>query len=362
MADRDIDGATFVRAYALGVDVAARLRLATTAMLNETGFATNTYAPFAAATAAAVIFGLDHQQTYDALGWAYAQCAGSVQAQQSSGSTLHVHHGLAASTGLQAAVLARAGLPGTPEFLTGKFGFFHNYCRDRFDLARATEGLGCRFEVERVSPKLYPSGRVTHGAVDAALALYHEAGVRPEEIKGITIRYSRLGYTMTCEPASERRYPTRAHHATFSLYYNVATALAHGRVDLDSFTDSAIADATTRAVSETIEVVIDESIHALLPIVMEARLTSGETITRTVTELAGSPESPASWARYLEKFYHCVDHAAVPIDAESREQMVKAASSLAEFSNLRVELLPALAGPSGADARREPGPESGARS
>lgn len=337
-----VDGATFLAAFVAGVDVSTRLRLGTTALLHETGFATNTYAPFAAAATAAVILGLDAEQTYDALGWAYAQCAGSVQAQQGGGSTLHVHHGLAASTGVQAALLARAGLPGTPSFLTGKFGFFHNYCRGGLDESRALDGLGERFEIERVSPKLYPSGRVTHGAIDAALELYHEDGVRAADIERVVVYYSRLGYTMTCQPEDERRFPSQPHHATFSLYYSVASALAHGTVDLDSFTATAIADESTARVNERIEVHVDESVSTLLPIRIQVELADGRVVERRVDALKGTPERPVDLKAYIEKFHQCADHAAIKIPLEQRDHIIGSIRGLAELEDIPTDLVAAL--------------------
>src|SRR3954447_22346928 len=52
------------------------------------GLAANSYAPFAAAVAAARILGLRGDAFYQALGWAYAQCAGAVQLQQAGRSAL----------------------------------------------------------------------------------------------------------------------------------------------------------------------------------------------------------------------------------------------------------------------------------
>lgn len=77
-----VSGRDFVTAYVLAADLVARLRLAPLKKVGSTGFAANTFAPFAAATAAGLILGLRGQSLYDALGWAYAQAAGAVQLQQ----------------------------------------------------------------------------------------------------------------------------------------------------------------------------------------------------------------------------------------------------------------------------------------
>ena len=104
-----VSGREFLTAYVLAADLVSRLRLAPTRKVGGTDFAANTYAPFAAATAAGWLLGLRDDGLYAALGWASAQAAGSLQLQQGGTSTLHVHHGLAAATGMQGALLARQG-------------------------------------------------------------------------------------------------------------------------------------------------------------------------------------------------------------------------------------------------------------
>jgi len=102
-------GRELIVAYALGADLNARLRMASQQRSGENSFAANTYAPFSAGTVAAKLFGLTGMAMYNTLAWAYTQCAGGLQLQQSGQSALHIHHGLAASTGLQAALLAKQG-------------------------------------------------------------------------------------------------------------------------------------------------------------------------------------------------------------------------------------------------------------
>jgi len=229
-------GRDLIAAYVLGADLNARLRLATTRLSGETGFAANTFAPFSAATVSARLLGLTGQAMYDALAWAYAQAAGALQLQQSGSSALHIHHGLAASTGLQAALLAQQGLPGPDDYLTGKFGFYGAYNGGQYDESKLTDGLGRRFEITQMSVKLHPGGRVTHPQVEAALVLQAEESFRAEDVEEVVVVYGPRGFKMTCQPEAERRLPDSPQHAKFSLYYVVACALARGHVDLEDFT------------------------------------------------------------------------------------------------------------------------------
>lgn len=297
-----VSGRDFLTAYVLAADLTARLWLAPRKKVGGTGFAANTFAPFAAATAAGLILGLRDQALADALGWAYAQAAGAVQLQQGGHSTLHVHHGLAAATGVQAALLAREGFPGAHEFLTGKFGFYNAYENGAYDPRAITDALGERFEITRVSVKQYPSGRVTHGPIDAALALKRAVGFEAEEIDDVVVVYTTGGFNMTCEPAAERRVPVSVQHAKFSLYYNVACALARGHVGLDDFTPEAVADPRVRQLAAMVRVTVDPEMTRLIPPgIVTVRLRDGRKFDKRVDDLKGTPArgGPGGGDRYL---------------------------------------------------------------
>ena len=137
-----VSGREFLTAYVLAADLVSRLRLAPNRKVGVTDFAANTYAPFAAATAAGWLLGLRDDGLYAALGWAPAQAAGSLQLQQGGTSTLHVHHGLA-PRGVQGALLARRATRDMEHFLTGSFGFLSRLragrLRGRHDHRRARE-------------------------------------------------------------------------------------------------------------------------------------------------------------------------------------------------------------------------------
>lgn len=319
----DVSGRDFLAAYVLAADLVARLRLAPMRKVGASAFAANSYAPFAAAAASARLLGLRGQQMYDALGWAYAQCAGAVQLQQGGGSTLHVQHGLAAGTGLQAALLARQGLPGTEEFLSGKFGLFNAYEGGNYDPAVVLDGLGQRYEITRVSVKLYPCGRVIHPPVEAALRLREAAGFDAHDIESVVVVYTRGGYTMTCEPEPQRRIPSSVQHAKFSLYYNVACALARGRVDLEDFTPAALADERVRQLIPRIHVEVDPSLTQVIPPgVVTVRLKDGREMHRRLEHVRGTPEDPLSFDDCVAKLRRCLAFAARPLDPDKVEAAI----------------------------------------
>ena len=308
-----VNGRDLLLAYALAADFAARLRLASHHGPGESAFAGATYAPFSAAAISAKLLGLKGSEMYNALAWAYAQCAGALQLQQSGNSALHVQHGLAAATGLQATLLARQKLPGPDDFLTGKFGFYAAYDGGPPDLGRMFDGLGERYEVTQVSMRRYPCGRVTHPAIEAAIALHTEEKIVPEEIQDVSVIYSARAFRMTCEPESERRIPTTPQHAKFSLYYCVARGLAKGRVGLGDFTEETVTDPVVRDLCAKISVEIDPLIRGKPGGDVTVTLKDGRKLRRQVPITKGTPQRPCSYEEYAEKFRDCVTFAAKPI-------------------------------------------------
>jgi len=332
-----VNGRDFLAAYVIAADFVSRLRMAARRKVGSSAFAANSFAPFSAAVAAGRLLGMKGEALHHTLGWAYAQCAGSVQLQQGGTSALHIHHGLAAATGVQAALLARHGLPGTEEFLTGKFGYYNAYEGGNYDPDILMDSLGKRFEITNVSIKQYPSGRVTHGPIDAALSLRDEEKIDPEEIVDITVRYTKGGYNMTCEPADKRRVPTKVQHAKFSLYYNVACALARGHVGLEDFTPEAIADEDVRSLAAKVNVVIDPEIKRVIPPgIVTVRLRDNRILQRTIEYPKGTPENPVTFGDCAMKFRQCLNFSAKPLEQSKAEAVIDLVASLESVKDFRV--------------------------
>jgi 2-methylcitrate dehydratase PrpD len=330
-----ISGRDLLTAYVLAADLSARMRLAAAHRSGESGFAANTYAPFQAAALAAKLLGLQGQAMYDALAWAYTQCAGGLQLQQSGESALHVHHGLAGAEGLQAALMARHGLPGPDECLTGRFGFYCAYDGGLPNVEKFVDGLGERYEVTQVSMKQYPSGRVTHPPVEAALALHHEHALDPAQIAEVVVHYGPRGFKMTCEPEAERRLPTNPQHAKFSLYYNVACALVRGHVGIADFTPEALADETVRAVAAKIRVPIDPAPRSNRPARVIVRLRDGRELERDFPHLRGTPENPVSFDDCADKLRAALPFAARPLDPARIETAIGLVRELESVDDVR---------------------------
>lgn len=311
-ADRACTGAEVVQAVALGNELLCRLG----SILRPVGrgpgadwFLTQLFGYFAAAFSAGLVLRLDARQLASALGLAYMQAAGGKEAGFGVGSNARaIYPAFAAQGGVQAALLARAGLVGPAGAFDGDAGLFPLYFG-----AQPTPGQrealldATRWEWSATEVKPWPSCRHSHPYVHAALRL--RAQLDPASIERVDVRVNRSSGRL-CSPIEERRAPRTLQDAKYSIPFMVAFALCHGEVSLANLTEAALADASVLALAQRVFTEESAPDEAGLP---RARIT-----VKTGGAAAGSMsfDEPFSFVATPEsvrsKFRSCFRHAALP--------------------------------------------------
>src|SRR5262245_51407826 len=182
-AQGEVSGREFIAAVAFAVDLACRIGLATQSSM--TFYRGATCGAFGSTAAVAKLWGFNADTTLQALGIVYSQLSGTLQAHREGASVNTMQSGFGAKAGLIAAALARRGITGPRDCFTGLFGYYPLYERGSYEPSALLGELGTRFEVLNISQKPYPCGRLTHGAVELALALHDEQAVRADDITQI---------------------------------------------------------------------------------------------------------------------------------------------------------------------------------
>lgn len=180
------------------------------------------------AIGAAVVYaracGFDEQQMHNTLGFAATlACVPSLHKynwQQRPIVALKDGVAPAAQAGVQAALMARAGLAGSQDVLDGPQGYWSMIGSDRFSEQALIEGLGQDWYLRFGSFKRFPACRWLATALECAQQLIRTSGWAPEDIAQIRVRtFSRLcDDFMVYEPAT-------ATDAQFSLPYTLAAVL-----------------------------------------------------------------------------------------------------------------------------------------
>jgi 2-methylcitrate dehydratase PrpD len=303
------DGKAIITAYAVGVEIEAKLGRAMNMEHYERGWHTTlTLGSMGAAAAAANLLKLTPQQTACALAIA-GSTAGGLRANFGT-MAKPLHSGLAAQNGVLAARLALAGMSANPDAIETKEGFFDLFCgTDNVAVEKAVSGLGAPFDV--VSPgiiyKLYPTCSLTHHVLDILLDGVHTGEIRPAAIKQVN-----CGVGYRCENTLPYHQPRTGLEGKFSMEYCVAAALHYGEIGFAQFADQAVNAAPIKALYPKLNIYVHPELReresvfwdfADIEIVHEG----GGVFRRRLAKPKGHPENPLSWADLETKFRACAD-------------------------------------------------------
>ena len=332
-----VTGAQLIRAIVVAVDIAVTLGLCSRAPMRF--FRPANAGGFGATVGLAMLAGLNADQLRDAIGIYYGQCAGTMQAHEEGSPQLTMQMGFAARSAVTAVELARRGMPGPHAPISGQFGYFALF-DGRADPA-PFDALGRSWRVLEVSQKPFPSGRATHGCIDAVQRLMREDGVTAGRVVTGRFHVPPLSAQLVSRPVTERMTPNQAR---LCLQYVAAVCLRRGNVSLEDFTATALADPATLALARRLAIIKDDNPdpNALLPQRAEINLVEGRMVACDISQVLGSPERPLSLETAKAKFAACWRWASRPA-AEQGTALWEAVSSLDSLDD--VGSLPALTAP-----------------
>ena len=325
-----VDGKSFMTAVSLGVDVATTIGCAATTGLKF--FRPAAAGVFGATAAASRLLGLDRAQTANALGLAFAQCSGTMQAHREGKPTLALNIALAARAAVQAVDLARLGFPGPAAFMTGPFGYLR-MMEDGFDLA-AFAALGKVARITEVSHKPFPSGRATHGGVDGILQLRNNLKFAAEDVEKIELHAPPLIQQLVGRPLGAAM---TANYARLCFQYVGALAAGEGEVPLDGYTPDATRLPARQALAAKVAVIDDGNPdpNALAPQRVAITLRDGRRGEVTVSETFGAPANALSAAENVAKFRRCCAHGAAPLENGQVDAVVAMVADLEAVTDIR---------------------------
>lgn len=301
-----VNGRDFIAAVAVGVDLCARLGAAIVTPLSW--IRTSTCGSFGAAASAAKILQLSEEETLNALGIVYSQTSGNAQTLLDGGLTKRMQPALAARAGVFSALMAARGITGAKEVFEGRYGFFNLYERGEYLPEKVYEGLGERFYGMKLSIKPYPSCRMTHSSIDAALAVKERERFSFDSIERVEVYVSKMCQEMVGAPFLIRDNPQV--DAQFSIPYTVGVALKYGAPFIDDFRDEVVCEKERMAAAQKIHVLAAEKIYErdLKPAIIKVVLKNSVQYKGGVVYPKGHPENPMSWNDCISKFVKCLTY------------------------------------------------------
>lgn len=305
LATAETDGASgedLLLGTAVGVEIAVVLGLAASEGLRF--FRPATAGALGSTLALARLSGLDRERTKNALGLAYSQLAGTMQAHVEGSVALPVQIAHASRAAVTAIDLARSGLDGPHDVLDGPFGYFTLYERDG-SLDGLADSLGAPWRITELSHKPFPTGRAAHAMLDAMRVLKRQHDFDIDDIDTTIVTVPPLIHRLVARPL---RADMSVNYARLCLAYLLACLLRSGDIDRRSFDRSALDDSGNHALGERLRFEIDErhGTDVLSPQSMQIRLRDGSILSHDVPHTPGSPENPLSESERAQKFARCV--------------------------------------------------------
>ncbi|XDB00436.1 MmgE/PrpD family protein (plasmid) [Sulfitobacter sp. LCG007] len=302
-----VSGRDFLAALIMGIDVSVFLGKSSTGPIQF--FRPATAGGMGAAAALARLSGFDRDTAIRTLGNQYGQSSGTLQPHVEGSPLLGMQVGFNSRAAIAARDFAAEGILGPADVLTGQYGFFRLYEGEGVDIARGRSELEEAYQIERISHKPFPSGRLTHGVVDGLARLQAKYGFSGEDVESITCIAPRLVNRLVGRPNIPDPTPN---YAKLCLPFVAATYLVHGQVDVEEFLGDRLTDPRTHAIANRVTVEQNDtpSNSALAPQTVRVTLKSGDTHEVHVEAVYGHYDNPMSRDEHLDKFRRCWNRAA----------------------------------------------------
>ncbi len=334
-------GKDFLTALVLGFDMAIRINYAS----EYRGFdPSGVCGIFASIAAAGRILRLNREQMWDALALGFNRPIQTFQSIVDGTLAVRVGQGLISQGAMMAVQMARNGITGPRNFLQGVYGYFHLYAGDKCEPAKITNGLGERFQLEKVSFKAYPSCGGTIASTDAILDLMSRHPLTPENVREIRVKVTPYIYDLTGGQFKIGHNPRV--DAQFSIQYCVANALLRKDSLLPHFDESFVRDERIMELVKKIHVAPDPTLEAQeqglsLRADMEVATTAGETFHISIPIPSGFPGNPLSNERIVKLFRQAVSYGDKRIPENHVEKIVSMVGRLEQVENV-CDLIPLM--------------------
>lgn len=325
----DVSGQALIEASIIGADVAATLGVAASSGLRF--FRPATVGAFGGVAAMGRLLGLSHTELVHAFSLVYGQLCGTMQAHTEGSGLLAMQMGFNARNAVTAIDLAQRGFTGPIGVLEGDFGYFR-LIEESGDIGALVGGLGSSWRINEIAHKPFPSGRATHGIIDACLALRDEHGLTSDAIESIQIFVPPLINHLVGRPPREKM---AINYARLCARYVAACALIGGEIALADFNDAAYLRPEHQALAGRTAIIVEPADpNALTPIRLEMTLRDGRVVERLITEVYGTPANSMTRAAQLTKFRANCAGAARPLPRSQVDALIQAVDELEDAEDV----------------------------
>ncbi|MFT2092758.1 MmgE/PrpD family protein [Paraglaciecola sp. 2405UD69-4] len=274
----------------------------------------------------------DKNQTMHALGLAYSQTSGTMQAHWEGSMALPMQIGVAARTAHMSVDMVAAGMTGPVDIIGGRFGYFQLF-ETGGDVQSLLNALGKPYKMTEMAHKPYPAGRATQATLTMIRDIQQEHSFSVADIKQIDIYIPPLVLLLVGRPPNADMTPS---YARLCLRFVAPLLLIDGDIDPRRYSAEAFTDEAIVELGKKINLLHDGNPdkNALGPQRMELLLTNGTVLHASCTDPLGSPENPLSKVQREDKVKRCFSLGLPNMDADSYIQTCQQLANLNDCSVL----------------------------
>jgi 2-methylcitrate dehydratase PrpD len=337
-----VSGTHFLRAVALGYDIAMRAMKTVGPGMKETHNLVGTMGATAAAGCAA---GLSAQQMRWLVDYAAQQAGAGIGAWRRD--TEHIEKAflfgaMGARNGVNAALVVHSGWTGVNDILSGPNNFVESY-NSKADPSGMIEQLGERYGVVQTTIKKWTTGGPIQAPLDALENLRKRQPFAADQVKQVVVRAA----TSAAYTVNNRDMPD------ICLQHLVAVMLVDKTVSFRAAHDKArMQDPATLRERAKVQLVPDEELEKLIPVrvaIVEVTLTDGTRLTERVEHVRGTPENPMTRDEVVAKARELMTPV---LGAATCSNLIERVLALDTVKDVR-ELRPLLQGDSKLEHRKQ---------
>ena len=330
-------GKDIITAVALGNDLSSRVGLALHGrMWDHPWFRAPVIGIFGATAAAAKIMGATVEQHLNALGLTLPQVSGTWASLHHKGSSVRsIRDGLTYRNGVLAAELAMAGIRGDREVFDGPYGFYQAFFRGDYSRDTLLDGLGQRYETERISLKPWPCIRHLHTALTAVMELTARHNLAFDDIREVLLHVGQVSLDR-CRPVALGSVPENHIDLAGNMHFAVAAAIRHRGIPLALYHETALADDVILNAMPKVRYIYDASLngHTFEAARVEITTAGGQHYSARCDVALGHPDHPMTLDQRIAKFVDCAAAALTPVTKPQALQIVDAVARLERLDTI----------------------------
>ena len=329
-----VSGKDFLTAFCIAVEIAVTLGGA-----SETAprfFRPAVTGLIGAAMGIAKMRGYSREQTLQALGLAYSQASGTMQAHWEGVMMLAMQVGVSSRAAICSADMAAAGAQAPVDVLLGKFGFFTLLeTADNIDSSLALMGGagGNNWKITETAHKPFPAGRATQSVLTMFMEIFSKHDIYVLDIEEIKVEVPPLIMLLVGRPLTDKMTSS---YARLCLKYVGSMMLLNGDIDPRLYPEGTGASDEIKNLGERFNIVLNEITdpNALGPQSCTIRLKSGVEYKAHCETPYGSPGNRMDKAAREAKVRKCFEVGGRKADPQALINSIELIESMDDVRDL----------------------------